>query len=1289
MSSVAALLLAVVIGSDTLAAPDPQDRGAKRDAPVQEMWELPEGPGYSPKQRTGRWRLTDTKRGMGPAASDQPPGRGPGRGGGEGDPDGDGLTTQAELTGWDIVIDDKGYGLSSLGAFLTEKHVTSDPNKKDTDGDGLWDGLERQLLSDPRSADTDGDGINDGEEYLKWESLLNSVDSDGDARGPDFNQVPQPLLFDKNELDLVGTSPTLDDTDGDGRDDYTEIVELEVSPLLAELPLAVVDVVGDLDIRLNVEYAEAVGKSHEYGDTLTDIESATTGKNTEDTSSNAVSESITKSISHEGELEFFPPSFAGKTTVGVEGTVGGEHSKGQNVTTLNEKVKGFEKAHSDYITDSTEMTETSSSGSMSVGVRVRNDSVFTFTLKNLSLAVIKWVYDGDPDAEAIAGFKVMGTLVPTIETVTLSPGETTSVIQVSSDDFNPDVIEDFLVNPSSLKFQPTHFDLVDQEGIDFDFISQNALLRTALISIDYGDGVTEHYRVATNVDRDPLGAFVGINIKDALTTIIGLPEGDGENGYETKKQLDSEGVWTGNVVLTCVKGKEFNVGEPEPVFPLAYWQVLDTNESADLDVFDEIQLEQEDFVLLSYVQDADQDGLPVYVEDFMGTSDDGSGVDDPNDSDGDSRLDIEELVEGWLVELDPGEVTAVPGYPKQVYSSPFQADADLDGWDDAKEFDEGTDPNNPDTDGDGLIDGVDAYPKLPATILHCVPGVFGEGGSGLSWADPTDLVDCIYLYTLGQVNPGSNPDYKHVSAIWVKQGAHQTQSGSLPGNPPVELELKPRPGMRIFGGFAGFETKIGQRNPNPLTNGTFIGDFTGAVGDRVFDIRNGADGVVLDGFTIVGGRELAEGGDGAGILIRDSNDIVLRNLLVVDNQAEDAGGGLYVLDSYDVLIESCTFQGNRAGFGGGLASNGSADSLIVRDTQFLANTGYSYGGGAALLKGKKASFEGCVFAGNVVPDGGAEFNTYRRGGGLYVRNDRTETFISNCDFAGNTAEVSGGGLFFGKDSPESHAAMVNCRVYGNRSKHWGGAGISVEGPISLDGDVAFSPLTHSFKLINSTVVGNDAWFELESNPIGPPWWFDGMGCGLTIRDNSKVPGDYDVDVLNSIIRSNGGGWDQPDAEFLLCTDWPYDNFTFSRDLFYRRRKPGTDIDGDCGDKDGPQLIAPGYFTVAGCDLDYTPNTDPPPNVGLYAPWGLGGALAYGNIDVEPLFLNEAAGDLRLGGTSACIDAGIGFVSDTNPVAEGYQGLPPLDLAGQARQVDGTGDGAVLPDMGAYEHQGGP
>lgn len=67
-----------------------------------------------------------------------------------------------------------------------------------------------------------------------------------------------------------------------------------------------------------------------------------------------------------------------------------------------------------------------------------------------------------------------------------------------------------------------------------------------------------------------------------------------------------------------------------------------------------------------------------------------------------------------------------------------------------------------------------------------------------------------------------------------------------------------------------------------------------------------------------------------------------------------------------------------------------------------------------------------------------------------------------------------------------------------------------------------------------------------------------------------------------------------------------------------------------------------------------------------------------NVDVDPRFVDLAAGDLRLRGGSPAIDAG-------DPAGLGVS-EPLTDLGGDLRLVDGNGDGVARQDMGAFEYQ---
>ena len=79
------------------------------------------------------------------------------------DSDGDGLSDGQELGGWDVnVIGEKTKERDSAQS----RRVRSDPTIKDTDHDGLDDFNEFQNLGDPLVRDTDGDRILDGDEGI-------------------------------------------------------------------------------------------------------------------------------------------------------------------------------------------------------------------------------------------------------------------------------------------------------------------------------------------------------------------------------------------------------------------------------------------------------------------------------------------------------------------------------------------------------------------------------------------------------------------------------------------------------------------------------------------------------------------------------------------------------------------------------------------------------------------------------------------------------------------------------------------------------------------------------------------------------------------------------------------------------------------------------------------------------------------------------------------------------------------------------------------------------------------
>ena len=138
------------------------------------------------------------------------------------DTDGDGLNNglERQLGTNPDNPDTDGDGLTDS----VEVNITkTDPLKADMDGDGLTDGLEvNTTKTNPLKADTDGDGLTDGFEVNTTKTDPLKTDTDGDG------------ISDQVELNITKTNPLKADTDGDGLTDGMEVNTTKTDPLKAD-----------------------------------------------------------------------------------------------------------------------------------------------------------------------------------------------------------------------------------------------------------------------------------------------------------------------------------------------------------------------------------------------------------------------------------------------------------------------------------------------------------------------------------------------------------------------------------------------------------------------------------------------------------------------------------------------------------------------------------------------------------------------------------------------------------------------------------------------------------------------------------------------------------------------------------------------------------------------------------------------------------------------------------------------------------------------------------------------
>lgn len=104
-----------------------------------------------------------------------------------------------------------------------ENYIGSNPNKADTDGDGLSDHQEVVLVgTDPLISDTDGDGENDFNSDYDEDGLSNGYEIEL-GTNPTSNDSDGDNLYDNDEISQYKTDPQKEDSDNDGANDGWEI----------------------------------------------------------------------------------------------------------------------------------------------------------------------------------------------------------------------------------------------------------------------------------------------------------------------------------------------------------------------------------------------------------------------------------------------------------------------------------------------------------------------------------------------------------------------------------------------------------------------------------------------------------------------------------------------------------------------------------------------------------------------------------------------------------------------------------------------------------------------------------------------------------------------------------------------------------------------------------------------------------------------------------------------------------------------------------------------------------
>jgi parallel beta-helix repeat protein len=355
------------------------------------------------------------------------------------------------------------------------------------------------------------------------------------------------------------------------------------------------------------------------------------------------------------------------------------------------------------------------------------------------------------------------------------------------------------------------------------------------------------------------------------------------------------------------------------------------------------------------------------------------------------------------------------------------------------------------------------------TVIH-VDDDARPGGDGASWATAYDsLSNALRVAQAGD-------------QIWVAAGRYV-------GNFTLAL------GVGLYGGFAGTESELGQRDW--VANPTILdGDYDGSV----VTAPAGATATTrIDGFVITNGSGTSRSVNpyeydalyGGGVFVADASPTIANNTIrgnrVSGWSRYDGGGGLYVSASSARIVGN-TIVGNRSDdYGGGLYV---VDSLaLVASNTVIDNNAAGYGGAMHLVR-SSAKIERNHVSGN-----SADYH----GGGLYV--DSSSPMIQNNDISSNKADLFGGGFYLDSSSP----VIANNTITANGAREGGGLYLKSSSP----------------KIVNNTITAN-----------GAP-----SGGGLCLTFSSPT-------VTNTIVAFNSSGIYQADGSPALRFNCVYGNSAY-------------------------------------------------------------------------------------------------------------------------------------------------
>jgi hypothetical protein len=414
--------------------------------------------------------------------------------------------------------------------------------------------------------------------------------------------------------------------------------------------------------------------------------------------------------------------------------------------------------------------------------------------------------------------------------------------------------------------------------------------------------------------------------------------------------------------------------------------------------------------------------------------------------------------------------------------------------------------------------------RITAAVIHVSASQTNNVPDGETW--PT---------AFNQVQQALNAA-SHGDAVWIAAGTYFENVAITNG-------------VMLYGGFAGDETDLSQRN---WTNHFTILD--GRRTNTVVTIAGGAMTTTrVDGFVIRNGYSRY----GGGIYCSNASATIVNNMILQNQATKGGGGGIACYNSSAVIVFNLIQENMTDNSGGGIYS--SASTVTIQNNRIIGNSAIFWGGGVAYydtLGGHTSQISGNLVLGNfgILYGGGGSGLSLIGSGAIAVCNNtivwNQETTVGSitqgailCDMT--NALIANNIVAFGTtgiDGVPGMAVSNNC-VFGNYSYNYRDFPdpTGSNGNISVDPQLAsnpFSPLLPTSPCINA---GNNSCVRDGTDLYGNPRIVDGTVDIGAVEFNGSTP-VFLPDILRVSPDGNNGNdgssWDKAKRTIQSAIDQP-------------------------------------------------------------------------------------------------------------------------------------------------------